>query len=416
MKLNKTFGRIATTLVATAMLASVAAVPAFAVDNIGGVMDGDQSNAVSEIKFDKQLLLPENVDVPTVNFTFTMVAAEPTKDSDSGVVTETVPGKDGDAIKVRPGVMNGTVNPVTVNFTKDDTKSPLDAGDIETDGVTDGQEDSTAAALNIKKAVEPVSINIGNLKFADAGVYKYTISETDNSDDANIVNGSDHTLYLYVERKDGTQDQQAQYVVTGAVLEDENGKKTDVYNNSYMLGGDPDDPIDPDNPPVVTPNELTLTKTVTGAMGDYSENFKFSVTVGSADSNKTYTAKYTDNEGKAIPGKADVSLTAGESAEITLAHNQQLHIYGVGSGETYTIDEHDYTSEGYDVPTVSGDVNADNTQGTFDATEDPENVNYTNTREAVSPTGLIMDIAPYALLVVVAAAGCFIFLRKRRED
>ena len=30
MKLNKTFGRIATTLVATAMLASVAVVPAFA--------------------------------------------------------------------------------------------------------------------------------------------------------------------------------------------------------------------------------------------------------------------------------------------------------------------------------------------------------------------------------------------------
>ena len=43
-------------------------------------------------------------------------------------------------------------------------------------------------------------------------------------------------------------------------------------------------------------------------------------------------------------------------------------------------------------------------------------MNYTNTREAVSPTGLIMDIAPYALLVVVAAAGCFVFLRKRRED
>lgn len=413
MKLNKTFGRIATTLVATAMLASVAVVPAFAVDNNSGVMEGSQSEAVTEIKFDKQLLLPENVDVPTVNFTFTMAAAEPTKDSDSGVVTETVPGNDGDAIKVRPGVMNGTVNPVTVNFTKDDTKRPLDAGDIDTDGVADGQEDSTAAALNIKKAVEPVSINIGNLTFADAGVYKYTISETDNSDDANIVNGSDHTLYLYVERKDGTQDQ---YVVTGAVLEDENGNKTDVYNNSYMLGGDPDDPIDPDNPPVVTPNELTLTKTVTGAMGDYSENFKFSVTVGSVSSNKTYTAKYTDNEGNAIPGKADVSLTAGEPAEITLAHNQQLHIYGVGSGETYTIAEHDYTSEGYDAPTVSGDVNADNTQGTFDATEDPENVNYTNNREAVSPTGLIMDIAPYALLVVVAAAGCFVFLHKRRED
>ena len=43
-------------------------------------------------------------------------------------------------------------------------------------------------------------------------------------------------------------------------------------------------------------------------------------------------------------------------------------------------------------------------------------VTVTNDRDAVSPTGLIMDIAPYVLLVVVAAAGCFVFLRKRRED
>ena len=41
---------------------------------------------------------------------------------------------------------------------------------------------------------------------------------------------------------------------------------------------------------------------------------------------------------------------------------------------------------------------------------------FTNNREAVSPTGIVMNVAPYVLLVVVAAAGCFVFLRKRRED
>ena len=304
-------------------------------------------------------------------------------------------------------------------FSSLDEKSNLDGDDINTSDLDPGENaDDVAAALAIKKVVKTVDFAISSengFVFGDAGVYKYAVTEEDNSADTNLKNGDAHTLYLYVERVTGTTDQTDQYVVTGAVLEDVSGVKTNVYNNSYMLEGDPDTPIDPDNPQI-TPNELTLTKTVTGAMGDYSENFKFSVTVGSTGSGKTYTAKYTDNEGNPISGKADVSLTAGKPAEITLAHNQQLHIYGVGSGETYTIAEHDYTSEGYDAPTVSGDVNADNTQGTFDATEDPENVNYTNNREAVSPTGLIMDIAPYALLVVVAAAGCFVFLRKRRED
>ena len=44
------------------------------------------------------------------------------------------------------------------------------------------------------------------------------------------------------------------------------------------------------------------------------------------------------------------------------------------------------------------------------------NVTITNYMQTVAPTGLAMDIAPYALLIVVAAAGCFVFLRKRNED
>ena len=47
---------------------------------------------------------------------------------------------------------------------------------------------------------------------------------------------------------------------------------------------------------------------------------------------------------------------------------------------------------------------------------DAINMTFINTRDAVSPTGIVMNVAPYALLVVVAAAGCFVFMRKRRED
>ena len=51
-------------------------------------------------------------------------------------------------------------------------------------------------------------------------------------------------------------------------------------------------------------------------------------------------------------------------------------------------------------------------------TADNTTATITNTKNAVSPTGIMMDIAPYAVLVVIAAAGCFIFLRKRhaKED
>ena len=71
MKLNKTFGRIATTLVATAMLASVAAVPAFAVNN-SGVISPDSGSAITAITFNKELTMPSNVPVPAVTFNFSM--------------------------------------------------------------------------------------------------------------------------------------------------------------------------------------------------------------------------------------------------------------------------------------------------------------------------------------------------------
>ena len=110
-----------------------------------------------------------------------------------------------------------------------------------------------------------------------------------------------------------------------------------------------------------------------------------------------------------------------------IGDNTTVYVYGLDAGE-YTIKEDAATlkSEGYKL-TVSGDGKKNNVNDTEDtnqiigATTDVEakaneELIFTNTRNAVSPTGLIMDIAPYVLLVVVAAAGCFVFLRKRRED
>ena len=67
MKLNKTFGRIATTLVATAMLASVAVVPAFAT---GEPQYEEGEFGTSTIQITKELIMPSEVNVPDVTFSF----------------------------------------------------------------------------------------------------------------------------------------------------------------------------------------------------------------------------------------------------------------------------------------------------------------------------------------------------------
>ena len=85
MKLNKTFGRIATTLVATAMLASVAVVPAFAAD---GVVEGSIEEPITLITLTKELLVPTGVTVPDVTYEFSIQNATPGTDDTHDVLID----------------------------------------------------------------------------------------------------------------------------------------------------------------------------------------------------------------------------------------------------------------------------------------------------------------------------------------
>ena len=147
-------------------------------------------------------------------------------------------------------------------------------------------------------------------------------------------------------------------------------------------------------------------------------------------------------------GKTYVIESGAPEITFTLKHNQRLHVYGLSDTDTYTVVEKTATGyvttvNGYIVktsevgkltPNDSGDgyentklTNTSKDANTFEGTlghtqanNAPEikdvTVLYENNREAVSPTGIVMNVAPYALLVVIAAAGCFVFLRKRDED
>ena len=53
------------------------------------------------------------------------------------------------------------------------------------------------------------------------------------------------------------------------------------------------------------------------------------------------------------------------------------------------------------------------TNGTISA---DATVKYENSKNATTPTGVIMNVAPYALMVVIAVAGVAVFMRKRVED
>lgn len=396
MKLRKNLGRLATAFVATAMLASLAAVPASADDNVGIIGDetsenegyyNDENNTpLTGFTFTKELVRPATGDTPDVSFKFTMT------------------GVDADET-----ISDGNNTAVTGNAEGKTLETKVTFGDDNAD------EEVSEPANGLVTVTDDVTFSFSNLSFDQPGIYKFNLTEEQvggltSAYKLGISDTNKYCVYLYVERVEGQDDP----VVTGVELvngSDHTGSKTNKVTNYYMS-----------SPSGADHNALTVTKKVDGNMGDLSENEKFSFTV---------TIIPGDNKGRtySVSGTTKTAGYEGNNYKVTaeLSHNGTFTINGLMPGDKYTIDEDDTvnSSKGYKIKSITAtgvkvegkDAQTlnDAQQVTFDKEAD-DSVIYTNNRDAVSPTGLVMNMAPYALLVVVAAGACFVFLRKRRED
>ena len=390
MKLNKTFGRIATTLVATAMLASLAA-PAYANSFSGGVIDGEVE--VNTISFSKELIRPDYVATPNVTFTFTMTGQ---KGGETVTDQADASNEDYHSVVTEDAYVDGSAMIATGTVTF--------GGDGAGDTVT-GQDNGTTDTDQMVTVTDTVNIDISGLTFTKPGVYKFSLTES-SSDPSNsaytlgIDDDNPYSVYLFVEDRGDNG-----IIVTGAELVKGNQptnaaeNKVDKITNYYM--------VDPETG--IVPNSLTVDKTVTGTMGDKNAPFNFTVTI-TATGNRTFSASKGDTSIDVVEGDADNTYVVST----TLKDGESVTINGLLNGDSYVVKEAEAGKDGY-TTMVAGAANADSHSVVFDD-EAADTVSYTNHRDAVSPTGLVMDIAPYALLVVVAAAGCFVFLRKRRED
>ena len=138
---------------------------------------------------------------------------------------------------------------------------------------------------------------------------------------------------------------------------------------------------------------ITLKKVVAGNMGDTNKEFKFSVSGGNATITKD-------------------TLKNDEEATITAKVGQEI-----------TITEDNYTSDGYTTTAegvTGGTYNEDAHSYTFTVTKDMNTntvITFTNEKQINPPSGITTTIAPYAIMVVLAAgAGVyFVYSRRRRN-
>ncbi len=403
MNLNKALGRVATTLVAGAMLTALA-MPAYAepttpadtsVAVTNGVASATSGTSLTKIKLTKKLVLPDDVTTPTQTFNFTVT---PATDASGTIKTS----------GVEYSVWNGPTGTSTTGSASVNSSSSRSYDNYS--GTTDTDVVTTDLILDLPSA-NAVAAEKG------AGIYKYKIDEQNFSADSDYyeVTGAGLDLYLIVERANsGNITENETYEISGVIVYPHgtapdglnDSAKTSDYVNYYKLAPNGNKKV----------NSMSFTKKVAGAMGNKNDTFTFEVAVPGVAEGTTY--KY-DRSGITANAKTNenVAVADGKLTFTNVGHNETVTVKGLDIDTTYVITE---TNPGtYNVSTDSNDQDSNLTDNKASLKIKQDTVvttTFTNTRVAVSPTGIVMNVAPYVLLVVVAAAGCFVFLRKRRED
>ncbi len=167
---------------------------------------------------------------------------------------------------------------------------------------------------------------------------------------------------------------------------------------------------------------VTISTAITGAGSDATKTYEYTLNLkDSADKTDTTNYSYTIT-------KADGTTTTGtitDGGKFTLGNGDKI-VIDLPIGEKYTVTspaiETGYSSKitgqaGTEVINVTDQTTAGEKTMSDPATSgNANNQTFTFNKGFNPPTGVMLDILPYALVVVLAGAGLTLALRKRKSE
>lgn len=224
------------------------------------------------------------------------------------------------------------------------------------------------------------------------GVYRYKVTETAGTVEGLTYNQETKEyvvdLYLY---EDGTYS----LVATNPA---EGEDKTDLkFVNVYAHKDDP-------NNPGGQLTNLKVEKKVEGNLGDKNKEFEFTITI--TPDTTVMGQQFVVKKGTETIAR----LNADNNYTVTakLKDGEFVEIFGLSANDKYIVLETESGKDGY---TTTGEVKDPTAMGTEDVT-----VTVINKANQDIPTGIIENIAPFALVLVAAVAFGFVYFKKRSVE
>ena len=165
--------------------------------------------------------------------------------------------------------------------------------------------------------------------------------------------------------------------------------------------------------------DLTISKTVTGLLGDQHRAFTFQI----FDKNNKPVALSADNivtstEGLTEDDKNNVGLVNnGTDGKFTLVSGASITLKNLPSGEYKVIEDN---VAGYDTSWKlgeSGELHEKSVEATVNVQGAAQTIAFTNHATLKPDTGVLLDTLPYIVILAVVAGGvALLMLRKHRKE
>ena len=412
-------------MAATAFAGVGTPVLAAAGTNYGATIEGTKTTT-----FDKFLVMDKQANVPNATFTYAVTAGNTKAYDVAGKKFQVLAGVDSDKITMAGvGAADAAANSIV--FKQGDGS--------DTHDTTKDEYVKNIDAAKQKYALKTATLDFSKVQFTEPGVYRYIITESGTNQ--GITNDADLTRVLDVYVNDASADVDGAFTkkltIAGYVLHSNENDEPDVAaGENFGSTGAYTDKKSQGFTNSYDTSDLTLRKQVTGNQASRDKYFEFTLNIDKAQPNTKYDVVIDDADATSKANAATIDANAGQTnvTSITtdgagkatqkfyLQHGQQITVQGLAKDTTYAVTENteDYKSTANTAAAPVVDTKADTEAAPVDGTivSTDLTTGFLNTRDGVIPTGVIMAVAPFAVVTVLGGAGVVTMVMKRnnKED